>query len=145
MTERKIRIGRCHRCVYSWRMRRRYPRICPRCKSKHWRTPKLRPVSLGAGLGIEELLLPVRPQILALGRAHGATGFRVFGSVRRREATETSDVDLLVRLTKVASWLDFASLHADLETLLDRKVDLIEEGQLPWAIRPQIESEAVPL
>ena len=48
-------------------------------------------------------------------------------------------------LVKSASWLDFASLHADLEILLGRKVDLIEEGQLPWALRPQIEAEAVPL
>ncbi|MCI4341359.1 MAG: nucleotidyltransferase domain-containing protein [Thermoplasmata archaeon] len=100
---------------------------------------------MGDGLGIEELLLPHRSEILALGVLHGATGFRVFGSVRRREATESSDIDLLVRLTKAASWLDFASLHADLETLLDRKVDLIEEGQLHWALRPQVESEAVPL
>jgi predicted nucleotidyltransferase len=126
-------------------MRRRYPRICPRCKSKLWQVPKLRPVTLGSGLGIEEVLLPLRSEILALGKTHRATGFRVFGSVRRREATASSDVDLLVGLRRSASWLDFTSLHADLETLLGRKVDLIEEGQLPWAIRPQIEAEAIPL
>ena len=143
--KRQVRVGQCLRCVYTWRMRRRYPRICPRCKSRLWRVPKILPISLGRGLGIEEVLLPHRSEILALGRAHGATGFRVFGSVRRREATRASDVDLLVGLVKSASWLDFASLHADLEILLGRKVDLIEEGQLPWALRPQIEAEAVPL
>ncbi len=96
-------------------------------------------------MGIEEILLPFRSEIARLGRSHGALGFRVFGSVRRKEATASSDVDLLVRLRKSASWLDFSSLHSDLESLLGRRVDLIEEGQLPWALRPQVEAEAVPL
>jgi uncharacterized protein len=94
---------------------------------------------------MEEILVPLRSEILRLGRTHGATAFRVFGSVRRREATPTSDVDLLVTLRPRASWLDFAGLHAELEALLGRRVDLVEEGQLPWAIRPQVEAEAVPL
>jgi hypothetical protein len=119
--------------------------MCPRCKSRLWQLPRIRPIALGTGLGIEELLLPLRADILRLGRAHGATGFRVFGSVRRREATPSSDIDLLVTLDPSASWLEFASLHAELEALLDRRVDLVEEGQLSWAVRPQVEAEAVPL
>ncbi len=126
-------------------MRRRYPRTCPACKSRLWRVPKIRPLRIGSGLGIDDLLAPHRSEILRVGRRHGAIGFRVFGSVRRRDATDLSDVDLLVRLRKSASWLDFSSLHADLETILGRKVDLIEEGQLPWALRPQVEAEAVAL
>lgn len=126
-------------------MRRRYPKICPRCKSRLWRVPKIRLVTLGTGQGIREILSPFRAEILRVGRRHGALGFRVFGSVRRCEASASSDVDLLVRLRKAASWLDFASLHADLESMLGRRVDLIEEGQLPWAMRPQVEAEAVTL
>jgi uncharacterized protein len=126
-------------------MRRRYPKMCPRCKSKLWKSPKIRPVETGDGLGMNEILIPLRSEILEIGRRHGATGFRVFGSVRRGQATRSSDVDLLVRLDRSASWLNFASLHVDLEKLLHRKVDLIEEGQLSWALRPQIEAEAVPL
>lgn len=145
MTRRLVRVAQCYRCAHSWRMRRRYPRVCPRCKSRLWREPKVRPLRLGSGLGIDEILTPFRTEVLRVGRAYGALGFRVFGSVRRREANSSSDVDLLVRLRKSASWLDFSSLHADLETVLGRKVDLIEEGQLPWALRPQIEAEAVSL
>lgn len=145
MTRRKIRTARCYRCAHEWRMRKRYPSLCPRCKSRLWRVPRIRPLRLGSGLGTTEILGPHRSEILRLGREHGATGFRVFGSVRRREATATSDVDLLVRLRKSTSWLDFSSLHAELETLLGRTVDLIEEGQLPWALRPQVEAEAEPL
>lgn len=145
MTKRMARMAQCLRCAHSWRMRRRYPHMCPRCKSRLWRVPKLRPIKLGEGLGIEELVAPFRSEVLRAGRAHGAVGFRVFGSVRRREATTSSDVDLLVRLRKSASWLDFSSLHAELESLLGRGVDLIEEGQLPAALRSRIEAEAVPL
>ncbi len=87
----------------------------------------------------------MRGELLRVGRAHGALGFRVFGSVRRREATATSDVDLLVRLRRSATWLDFSGLREDLESLLGRRVDLVEEGQLPSALRAQIEAEAVPL
>ena len=145
MTKRQVRVAHCARCVYSWRMRHRYPKMCPRCKSRLWKTPKIQPVQVGNGLGIEEILIPLRSEILEIGRRYGATGFRVFGSIRRRQATRSSDVDLLVRLGKSTSWLDFANLHSDLEKLLGRKVDLIEEGQLSWALRPQIEAEAVAL
>lgn len=145
MTKRLVRIAQCLRCAHAWQMRRRYPRLCPRCKSRLWRSPKLRPLRMGSGLGIDEVLAPFRSEVIRAGRDHGALGFRVFGSVRRREATSSSDVDLLVRLRKSATWLDFSSLHSDLESILHRKVDLIEEGQLPWALRSQIEAEAVPL
>ena len=145
MTKRQIRIARCSRCAHTWRMRHRYPHMCPRCKSRLWRAPRVREVHLGKGLGIREILLPHRSEILKLGRDHGALRFRVFGSVRRREASASSDVDLIVTLRRSASWLDFSSLHADLEALLGRTVDLIEEGQLPWSLRPQVEAEAVPL
>jgi predicted nucleotidyltransferase len=69
----------------------------------------------------------------------------VFGSVCRREAIETSDVDLMVRWTRPVALLDRAGLQLGLEKALGRPVDLVNGGGLHWAITPQIESEAVPL
>lgn len=69
----------------------------------------------------------------------------MFGSVRRREATATSDVDLLVRWTQPPSLLDKSDLIQDLESVLGRKVDLVSLGGIHWGLAPQIESEAVPL
>lgn len=69
----------------------------------------------------------------------------VFGSVRRREATEGSDVDLMVRWGRPHSLLDRASLAAEIEAIVGRRVDLVNEGGLHWAIEPQVESERVPL
>ncbi len=135
----------CYRCVYTWTPVRSPVRMCPRCKSKLWDVPKLRPVKLGSGLGVEDILLPHRTAIRRLARKYGVDRIFVFGSVRRREATQTSDVDLMVRWKRTVSLLDRAGLRSDLEKTLGRPVDLVNEGGLHWSIRPQVEAEAVPL
>jgi predicted nucleotidyltransferase len=107
--------------------------------------PKLRPVTLGRGLGIEEILHPHRAEILATAHRHGVVRLWVFGSVRRREATSGSDVDLLVRWSRPHSLLDRVDLAEDIERLVGRPVEIANEGGLHWAIEPQVESEMVPL
>jgi len=100
---------------------------------------------MGQGLGIEEILGPHRQEVLRLGHRYGAEGFRVFGSVRRQAADDASDVDLLVRWNHRTTLQQIARFHQEVERLLGRRVDLVEEGQLPWAMAPQIEAEALPL
>jgi predicted nucleotidyltransferase len=134
---------RCYRCVYTWTPARSPVRICPRCKSRLWDVPKIRPVRLGRGQGIEEILLPQRAKILAIARRHGAKRLRVFGSVRRREADPQSDVDLLVEWAPAASPLAGLRLEVALASLLARKVSVAEEAELPWSFRPQVLAEAV--
>lgn len=145
MTKRQVRLGHCHRCIYTWRMRRRYPTMCPRCKSRLWNVPEVRPVHLGKGLGIEEILLPHRAEILRAARKYGARNIRVFGSVRRREADGKSDVDLLVEWEPDVDLLDTAAFRRTVRESIGRSVDTVEEGLLHWAVRPQVLAEAVPL
>ena len=145
MTRRLVRWAHCYRCVYTWRLRRRVARICPRCKSALWAVPKIRPFQLGSGLGIEEVLTPHLTEVRRLARRYGAREILVFGSVRRREATANSDVDLMVRWARPVSLLDRAGLQLGLERALGRTVDLVNRGGLHWAIAPQVESEAVAL
>jgi len=60
----------------------------------------------------------------------------VFGSYARGEDTRRSDVDVMVRFDKNArvSLFDYTGIMIDLEDLLHKKVDLVEEGQLRrWA------------
>ncbi|MHB8352713.1 MAG: nucleotidyltransferase domain-containing protein [Thermoplasmata archaeon] len=135
----------CYRCIYTWTPRRLPVRMCPRCKSRLWNTPNVRPISLGEGLGIPEVIGAYRARVLALVRRYGVKRVRVFGSVRRRSANERSDVDLLVDELPRASLLDHARLEIELGKLLGRTVDVTEEGSLPWSIRPQVLAEAVPL
>lgn len=40
MTKRLVRMAHCYRCNHKWRMRRRVPSFCPRCKSKLYRTAR---------------------------------------------------------------------------------------------------------
>ncbi len=86
-----------------------------------------------------------RRDLLYLASRCGARNVRVFGSVRRREADAGSDVDLLVVWDRKASLLDVARFRIDARKLLQRKVDVIEESRLHWAVRPQVMEEAVPL
>jgi uncharacterized protein len=135
----------CYRCVYSWHPVKSPVRMCPRCKSELWNVPKIRPVVLGNGLGIAELVLPYREELLRLARRRGIERLWVFGSVRRQEAGPDSDVDLMVRWKRPHSILDRASLAEDMAQVLGRPVDLVNEGGVHWAIEPQIESERVAL
>jgi len=90
-------------------------------------------------------LHPHRDEIWAVARRHGVERLWVFGSVRRREAAESSDVDLMVRWARPHSLLERVSLAAEIESLIGRRVDLVNEGGLHWAIAPQVESEKSPL
>jgi uncharacterized protein len=146
MTKRIGRRGHCHRCIYTWTIRGRgYPAVCPRCKSRLWRVPRIRPPELGDAQGIDEILGPHRAEIHRVAREFAVRQLWVFGSVRRREATKDSDVDLMVRWEKPVSLLDKAKLSVKLEAILGRRVDLVNEGGLHWAIEPQAEAERVPV
>ncbi len=135
----------CHRCIYTWTPRRTPVRMCPRCKSRLWDQPVIRKVVLGTLLGPEEVLGPHRKAVIALARKYGARRVRVFGSVRRRTADSQSDLDLLVDDLPRGSLLSVALLEVELSRLLGRPVDVVEEGSLPWATRPQVLAEAIPL
>jgi uncharacterized protein len=126
-------------------MRRRRSSICPRCKSRLYDVPVVRPVVLGTRQGIDEILGPHRDVVLRLARNAGADGLWVFGSVRRRDAGPRSDVDLLVTWKPTVSLLDIATLADALDSELGRRVELVNRDDLHWAMAPQILSEAVPL
>ena len=96
-------------------------------------------------MGIEELLLPLREEILQIAAKHGAYNVRVFGSVARGEAREDSDVDFLVELEPKRSLFDYIALMQDLAELLGRKVDVAEPETLHELIREKVLSEAVAL
>ncbi len=50
-----------------------------------------------------DLLQAKREEILRIAERHGARNVRVFGSVARGEATEESDIDLVVSTTEHTS------------------------------------------
>ena len=96
-------------------------------------------------MGIADLLKSKRPEILRLAQAHGAHNVRIFGSVARGEARPESDVDFLVEMDSGRSLLDLIELSQDLETLLQRKVDILTDQGLSPYLEQRIHAEAVPL
>lgn len=80
--------------------------------------------------------------------AHGASRPRAFGSVARGEDTDSSDLDLLVRLDERATMLTLSALQRELSALLEVDVDVLTDGGLEAsepAFAATVLSEAVPL
>ncbi|MBM4034082.1 MAG: nucleotidyltransferase family protein [Planctomycetes bacterium] len=86
-----------------------------------------------------------RQEILRIARRHGVGRVRVFGSIARGDATEASDVDLLIEVEgPTPPWFP-GGLVADLEALLGRRVDVVEADALREELRATVLEEAVPL
>ena len=94
---------------------------------------------------IELLLKEKREEILQIALQHGATNIRLFGSVARGEASESSDIDILVEVGENPSPWFPGGLIADLEELLGRQVHVVTVGALHSYIRDRVLQVAVPL
>lgn len=96
-------------------------------------------------MGINDMLGQHREVILALAAKYGASNVRVFGSVARGTADETSDIDFLVDLKPGRSLFDLGGLLSDLQDLLNHNVDVVTTKGLRERIRQRVIDEAVRL
>lgn len=96
-------------------------------------------------MGIQDMLSNRRDDILRIARKHGVARVRVFGSAARDDATDDSDVDLLIEVIgPTPPWFP-GGLVAELEALLGRRVDVVEAETLRDDLRPRVLQEAVSL
>jgi hypothetical protein len=86
-----------------------------------------------------------RRQVIAAAAAHGVSNLRVFGSVARGEDRPDSDVDLLADLPPGMGVFGLGRVQADLEAILQARVDLVPAQDLKPDIRPRAERELVAL
>ncbi len=93
----------------------------------------------------DDLVTRHADDIRRIARRHGVVRLRVFGSRATGNASESSDVDLLVNLEPGRDLLDLVGLKQDLEALLRRRVDVVEEEGLSPYLRDRILQEAEPL
>ena len=77
--------------------------------------------------------------------SHHTCNPRVFGSVRRGEDTESSDLDLLVDSLPGATLFDLGAIQIELEEALGISVDVLTPGDLPASFRDQVIRESVPV
>ena len=93
----------------------------------------------------QQILREKRDAILEIARRYGASEVRVIGSVARGDATDASDVDLIVRFEAGRTLLDHGGLVMDLRELLGMRVDVIDEDAMRPRFREHAMAEAVPL
>ena len=79
-----------------------------------------------------------RSAILSIAKRHGIRDVRVFGSMARDDADDTSDVDLLVSLPPQRTGLSLGAMLMDVQELLQRRVDVVTEKSLHPALRERI-------
>lgn len=85
----------------------------------------------------------IRKKILPVLKKYGVRRASIFGSVVRGEATENSDIDILVEIGSDISLLDFVGLKLELEEVLGREVDLGEYDTIKPIIKDRILNEQV--
>lgn len=96
-------------------------------------------------MNLRDRIKTKRADILRISARYGARNVRLFGSVTRNEATDQSDIDMLVDMESGRDLLDLIGVEQDLEELMGCQVDILTpEGLSPY-LRAQIDSEAVPL
>lgn len=91
----------------------------------------------------EEVLDILRTHKPTLAERFGVTELALFGSFARDQASERSDVDILVRYDGPATSKSYFGVQFYLEDLLGRRVDLVTHKALRQEFRPYVEREAV--
>jgi predicted nucleotidyltransferase len=76
---------------------------------------------------LEQILSTLHSKQSYFAQKYRVKNFAVFGSYARGEATDCSDIDIMVEFTK-APGIEFIDLAVELEKLLNHKVDLVSRN-----------------
>ena len=91
----------------------------------------------------DEVLDMLRTHKPTLVERFGVTELALFGSFARDQATDGSDVDILVRFDAPPDWRRYFGAQFYLEGLLGRRVDLSTDGEVRGEIRPYVKRDAI--
>ncbi len=95
----------------------------------------------------QKKLIQLRDEILPILEPYGVSRLALFGSVARGQATQRSDIDILVDFEeprrKPLGLFKWVELEEELGKRLGRKVDLVSNAALNKYIRPYVEKEMV--
>ena len=92
-----------------------------------------------------------RDQLLTILRTHkptltehfGVTSLSLFGSFARDQATDESDVDMIVTFDPPPNWKTYFGAVFYLEDLLGRQIDLAMKEDIRVEIRPYVERDLI--
>lgn len=85
----------------------------------------------------------IKRKILPILKRYGVTRVGLFGSFVRGEIRKDSDIDILVKIDKDISLLDFVGLKLEIEEALGEKVDLVEYDTIKPILKERILNEQV--
>jgi predicted nucleotidyltransferase len=94
---------------------------------------------------LKNILQQQKDEILATADRYRAVNVRLFGSVARGDASEESDIDLLVDFLPGSTLLDQVALIQELSAKLGRKVDVVSSRALNKHLRQRILNESIDL
>jgi uncharacterized protein len=94
---------------------------------------------------MEQLLVTLRAEMPHLTERFGVPSLALFGSYVRGDATELSDVDILVEYDRAPTLFEFVRLQSHLTGLLGLPVDLVMRSALKPRIGAAILAELVPV
>ncbi len=77
-------------------------------------------------------------KLVEICRQNDVSKIGVFGSMARGEATEQSDIDLIVEFSKRKSLLALVALERQMSETLGRRVDLLTEAAISPYLRDTI-------
>ena len=80
-------------------------------------------------------------KLIEICRKNDVAMIGVFGSMAGGEASDQSDIDLLVRFSRRKSLLTLVRLEREISTALGRKVDLLTEAAISPYLSERIMSE----
>lgn len=90
-----------------------------------------------------EVLAMLREHRATLSHRFGVAELSLFGSFARDQATEHSDVDILVRFETPPGWERYFAAQAYLEDLLGRTVNMATRPELRPQIRRRVDRELI--
>ena len=93
----------------------------------------------------EEQLKELKKTLIAVLKKHEVKKAALFGSFARGEATEESDLNLLVEFEGRKSLLDLAGLQLELQDTVKRQVDVLTYNSLHPRLKDRILREQVVL
>jgi len=102
--------------------------------------PKSKYIEMKKGkISIEE----IKQKIIPILQKYGVKKAGLFGSFIRGEMKRNSDIDILVKIDKDISLLDFVGLKLEIEEALRKKVDLVEYNTIKPLLKERILKEQV--
>lgn len=87
-----------------------------------------------------KLLAEHKPELV---RRFGITDLALFGSIARDEATDVSDVDVMVEFEGRSTAKRYFGVQFYLEELLERPVDLVQKDVIRAELKPYIERDLI--